>query len=447
MCAIARKPERIDTLALLEKLRGSLLRHAPPALCVAYSGGADSTVLMHALAQIPQARERGLRALHVDHGLHANSAGWAEHCKRFCAALDVPLEVARVQVTHERGEGLEAAARRARYAAFAQNLRPGEWLALAHHREDQVETVLLKLLRGAGPHGLAGMREQRSIGPGTLWRPLLNVPQAELREYVAAHGLAFIEDPSNDDLRLSRNFLRAEILPRLHAHWPHATQSILHAADLCRESADHLDALTDSALQSLIREDHTLDAGGWSALPDALRALVLERWLHAGGLPAPTRTQLAELRRQVTEAREDHLPLVAWPGAEIRVWRGALHARAPSSEPHGAWESEWRGEALQLPGGGTLALEDSTGKPIPLDPPLQVRFRRGGERIKPAGDAHTRELRDLLQRAGIPPWQRARIPLVFRGDELLAVADLWSSAEGRALFESIGARPRWQRPD
>jgi tRNA(Ile)-lysidine synthase len=437
----------MDGSQLIATLRQMLDAHPARLLCVAYSGGADSTALLHALAQIPQARERGLRALHVDHGLHADSACWAEHCKRFCAALDVPLEVARVQVTRERGEGLEAAARGARYEAFTQSLRPGEWLALAHHREDQIETVLLKLLRGAGPHGLAGMRGQRSIGPGTLWRPLLNVPQAELREYVAAHGLAFIEDPSNDDIRLSRNFLRAEILPRLHAHWPHATQSILHAADLCRETADHLDALTDPALQSLIRENHTLDAGGWSALPDALRALVLERWLHSQGLPAPTQAQLAELRRQVTEAREDHLPLVAWPGAEVRVWRGALHAGTPSSEPHGAWESEWRGEALPLPGGGTLALEDSTGKPPPFDPPLQVRLRRGGERIKPAGDAHTRELRDLLQRAGIPPWQRARIPLILRGDELLAVADLWCSAEGRALFESLGARPRWRRAD
>src|SRR5690348_2722858 len=437
----------MDGSRLIATLRQTLDARPARMLCVAYSGGADSTALLHVLAQLPQARERGLRALHVDHGLHEDSARWSERCKRFCEALDVPIEIVRVQVEHERGEGLEAAARRARYAAFAQNLRPGEWLALAHHREDQIETVLLKLLRGAGPHGLAGMRGQRPIGPGTLWRPFLNVSRAELREYVAAQGLGFTEDPSNDDIRLSRNFLRAEILPRLHAHWPHATQSILHAADLCRETADHLDALADTALQSLIREDHTLDAGGWSALPDALRALVLERWLHAAGLPAPTRAQLAELRRQVTEAREDHLPLVAWPGAEVHVWRGALHARAPSSEPHGAWESEWRGEALQLPCGGTLALEDSTGKPLPCDPPLQVRFRRGGERIKPAGDAHTRELRDLLQRAGIPPWQRARIPLILRDDELLAVADLWCSAKGRALFESIGARPRWQRPD
>lgn len=422
---------------------------ASAPLCVAYSGGADSTALLHALAQLPAARERGLRALHVDHGLHAGSARWAEHCANFCAALDVPIEVIRVQITHERGEGLEAAARRARHAAFVQALRPGEWLALAHHREDQVETVLLKLLRGAGPHGLAGMRERRPLAQGTLWRPLLRVPRAELREYVAAHGLDFIEDPSNADVRLSRNFLRAEILPRLRAHWPQATQSILHSADSSRETAAHLDALAESALQSLAGQGGTLDAKGWSALPDALRALVLERWLHARGLPAPTRAQRAELRRQVDEAREDHVPRVAWPGAEVQVWRGALHARAPSDQVPGDWECAWHGEPLSLPGGGTLTLRDQPGAAgvRRFEEPLRVRFRRGGERIKPVGDAHTRELRDLLQRAGIPPWQRAWIPLLFRGDELLAVADLWSSEAGRTFFEKAGAQPHWRRSD
>jgi tRNA(Ile)-lysidine synthase len=280
-----------------------------------------------------------------------------------------------------------------------------------------------------------------------VWRPLLGVPRAVLRDHVAAHGLAYIDDPSNADTSLSRNYLRAEILPRLHAHWPHATQSILHSARLSRESADHLDALAESALQSLARNGDSLDAAGWAALPDALRALVLERWLHNRNLPAPTQVQAAELRRQIMEAREDHLPLVAWRGAAVRVWRGALHAMPPAAEPDQAWEREWRGEPLSLPGGGTLALQDASGAPIRLDIPLRVRFRRGGERIRPAGDAHTRELRDLLQGAGIPPWQRRRIPLVFDADELLAVADLWTSEAGRIFFAKSGGRPRWRHND
>lgn len=432
---------------LVSGLDQALAASQPDALCVACSGGADSTALLHALARLPQARARGLRALHVDHGLHPDSARWSEHCQRFCEALDIPIRIVRVQVEHARGEGVEAAARRARYEAFERNLRPGEWLALAHHREDQVETVLLKLLRGAGPQGLAGMRVRRPLGNGTLWRPLLETPRSVLREYLVAHGLEYIEDPSNADTSLARNYLRSEVLPGLHAHWPHATQSILHAAKLCRDSADHLDALAGSALQALVRDGSTLDATGWSALPDALRALVLERWLHDQGLPAPTQAQMAELRRQAVETREDHVPLVTWPGAQVRVWRGALHATAPEPSFDENWSHPWDGGALVLPGAaGKLWLRATGRKPDSMKlPPLLLRFRRGGERIKPAGDAHTRELRDLLQRAGIPPWQRKRIPLVFEGDQLLAVGDLWINAAGKSLLENIAAQLVWER--
>ncbi|HJT96837.1 MAG TPA: tRNA lysidine(34) synthetase TilS, partial [Rhodanobacteraceae bacterium] len=187
------------------------LAGAPPgAVCVGYSGGLDSTVLLHALAASSAARARSLRALHVDHGLHADSAAWADHCRTFAATLAVPLDVVRVAVGTTRGQGLEAAARNARYAAFEAALAPGELVALAHHRDDQTETVLLKLLRGAGPEGLAGMRALRPLGPGHLWRPLLDVPRDALRDYAQMHGLAFLDDPSNADTRHARNFLRAE---------------------------------------------------------------------------------------------------------------------------------------------------------------------------------------------------------------------------------------------
>ncbi len=437
----------MDTLiaALAQKL--TQCGHAQ--LCVAYSGGADSTALLHALAHIPQARERGLRALHVDHGLHEDSARWSEHCRRICDALDVPVEIVRVQVTHERGEGLEASARRARHAAFASAIQPSEWLALAHHRDDQVETVLLKLLRGAGPQGLGGMRERRAFGAGTLWRPLLDLPRSVLHGHIAEHGLPFIDDPSNADLRLSRNYLRAEIIPKLVAHWPQAAESIAHSAALCREAAVFLDAETEAALARLRNENGTLDARGWSDLPDTLRMPVLEHWLHEQGLNAPPPARCAELRRQILEARGDREPCIAWSEGEIHVWRGALHATPPQKGIPRDWETEWNSARLELPGGaGVLLLRSSQSQdaeaPSTLPSPLRVRFRRGGERIKPAGDTHTRELRDLFQRAGIPPWQRGRIPLTFRNDELLAAGDLWVSATGEALFANIAAELVWQ---
>ncbi|TAM95637.1 MAG: tRNA lysidine(34) synthetase TilS, partial [Rhodanobacteraceae bacterium] len=227
-------------------------------LCIAFSGGPDSTALLHALAQLTEARERGLRALHIDHGLHADSGAWARHCADFCQALDVPLTVLRACVGDARGEGIEAAARRVRYAAFIGNLGEGEWLSLAHHRDDQIETVLLKLLRGAGPDGLGGMRALRPLGRGFLWRPLLETPREVLRKYLTCQGLRTIDDPANADPRFARNTVRHEVLPLLTRHWPQAETSILHAARLCRVAADHLARQAETGLTTLRRDGDTL---------------------------------------------------------------------------------------------------------------------------------------------------------------------------------------------
>ena len=410
-------------------------------LCVAFSGGPDSTALLHALAQLPEARARGLRALHVDHGLHADSAAWAEHCQRFCATLALPCEVLRVQVDSSKGEGLEAAARRARYDALATQLRDGEWVLLGHHRDDQAETVLLKLLRGAGPEGLGGMRALRPFGRGQLWRPLLALSRRQLRDYVDARQLDCIDDPSNSDTRLARNQLRREILPRLMQHWPQAVDSILHSAVLSRAAADALQVQWLAAFDALHDPANgSLHAAGWLALNPALREPLLDHWLHARRLPAPTTAQRRQIERQCG-ARAGQLPCIRWTGAELHIWKGRLWALPPEIVIDIDWTSSWHGEPLALPGGGQLSLTDPSAR---LAEPLNVRLRRGGERIKPAGDAHTRELRDLFQQGLMPPWQRAACPLLYADDELVAVADRWISARGAAIFQQAGARPQWQ---
>nr|WP_225561590.1 tRNA lysidine(34) synthetase TilS [Rhodanobacter sp. DHB23] len=423
-------------------LRSALADAAPAPLCVAYSGGPDSTALLHALAQLPEARACGLRALHVDHGLHAGSAAWAAHCRRFCAGLDVDCEAVHVQVETQRGEGIEAAARHARYAAFENRLRPGEILLLAHHRDDQAETVLLKLLRGAGPEGLGGMRERRPLGRGALWRPLLrDITRAQLRDYVALHGLSCIDDPSNGDTRLARNHLRHEILPRMAAHWPQAVDSILHSAALSRAAADALRGRWLAAFDTL--HDGTrgsLDAAGWLALEPALREPLLAHWLHARGLPAPTTAQRTQVERQCG-ARPGQSPCIRWPGAEVHVWKGRLWSRAPRPAVDPSWQAPWLGEPLALPDGGQLVLHDGQAR---LSAPLTVRLRQGGERIRPDGDAHTRELRDLFQQAALPPWQRGACPLLYEGGTLVAVADRWCNTRGAALFRQAGSRPCWR---
>ena len=426
--------------ALQQHLRTALTTVPPAPLCVAFSGGPDSTALLHALAQLPEARSRGLRALHVDHGLQAQSATWAEHCAHFCATLAIPCTVLPVQVKRSAGGGLEAAARDARYAALATQLGAGEWLVLAHHRDDQAETVLLKLLRGTGPEGLGGMRELRAFARGQLWRPLLGVPRQLLLEYVGNWHLPSIDDPSNRDTQLARNLLRHDILPRLLQHWPQAVHSIVHSAALSRAAADALQTYWLAALATL-RDPATdsLCVTGWLALDPALRDPLLDHWLHQRGLRAPTTAQREQLERQ-SRARPDQVPRICWPGAELRIWKGRLWAMTPRRTPPSDWQATWRGEPLQLPDGGTLTLQPERTR---LPAPLTLRLRRGGERIKPLGDPHTRDVRDLFQQAQVPPWQRAACPLLYLDDDLVAVADRWISARGAAVFTQAGAQPRW----
>lgn len=426
--------------SLSDILRQALHDQAEGRLCVAYSGGPDSTAVLHALAQLPEARARGLRAMHVDHGLHAHSPRWAAHCRAFSAALGLTCEVHVANVARSGGIGLEAAARHARYAIFAQHLATNERLILGHHQDDQAETVLLKLLRGAGPEGLGGMRAQRPLGQGRAWRPLLGVPRQLLRDYVQAHQLPCIHDPSNDDRQLARNHLRHEVMPLLRALWPQATISIAHSAMLCRAAADTLQQEWLAAFETL-RDDasNSLDAPGWLALPAAMRAPLLAHWLHAQALSAPTTAQQLQLERQCS-ARAGQLPCIQWPGTEVHVWKQRLWAMAPRGEVPTPAAMPWHGETLTLPDGGSLSLHPMARLPVVL----QVRWRSGGERIRPAGDRHTRELRDLFQSGAIPPWQRTFCPLLYEGDELIAVADRWLSARGLALFEQARARPRWQ---
>lgn len=428
---------------LVQHLEHTLADSPPAPLCVAFSGGPDSSALLHALAALDTARTRGLRAVHVDHGLQPPSRAWARHCQQQCQALGVPMQSVRVQVAGT-GEGLESAARSARYAALGKQLRSGEWLVTAHHADDQAETVLLKLLRGAGPRGMGGMRPLRPLAAGALWRPLLELPRATLQAYLHEHDVACIEDPSNTRDEHARSFLRAQILPRLRRHWPEAPRILGLGARLSADAADFIEAHAASALERLYREhDASLEADAWLQLHPALRGLVLERWLYGRRLTAPTRLQRQELEHQVHDAASDRVPEVTWPGTRVRCWRGRLYAHAATRQPPGTWRSAWDGSPLDLPGGGCLRL-DGDREPAAL-PALEVRLGQIGVHLKPEGDAHTRSLRDLFQRAGIPPWQRRACPLIHAADgDLLAVADLWLTPSGAELFRRHHVHPHWQ---
>nr|WP_246387766.1 tRNA lysidine(34) synthetase TilS [Chiayiivirga flava] len=414
-------------------------------LVVGFSGGLDSSVLLHALAALPAARARGLRAVHVDHGLHPASADWASHCTRVAARLDVPLRVERVQVAHDAGLGLEAAARAARHAAFRAAMTPDAVLVLAHHRDDQVETVLLRLLHAAGHEGVAGMRAWRRFDPGWLWRPLLELPRERLVADAHAHGIDSIDDPSNADARFARNRLRHNVLPTLRAAWPDADARIAASATRLREDADALDALAAAQCDLLCgTAPDTLALGGLLELPSALRRRVLGLWLDRLRLPRPPPGVWRRVDEDLLAARADATPVLAWRGAQLRRYRGTLHALRERAAPAQDWCLPWNGaEPLQLPDGfGRLAFEPSHA----FASPFHVCPRRGGERILRHG--LQRPLRLCLQETGIPPWQRERLPLLFdAAGTLLAAGDCILSDVAHAWPRTHGITLRWTPDD
>lgn len=413
-------------------------------VCVGFSGGLDSTALLHALTADPGIRERGLRAIHVDHGLQAASADWASRCSHACAALGVGLDVVRVQVPRHDGDGPEAAARAARHAAFGARLREGEWLALAHHRDDQAETFLLRALRGSGVDGLASMRPLRPFGTGWLWRPWLGVPRADIEAYADACGLTWIEDASNADPGFDRNFLRNEVMPLLRRRWPHAAAAFARSARLAGEARDLLEAVdTDDLALACDRDDRTLSGAVLLRLPAPRRARVLRRWVDALGLPPLPARGVARVIDDLLPARPDAAAMFRWGDACIRAWDGRLHAGTVGAPAASGWCLPWDGTApLDLPDGGMLRIDPR----VPLPAPVQVRPRTGGERIRLPGRTHRHLLKHVLQARRIPPWERPSLPLLVADDgEVLAAGDM-PGARLDAWLRGRGAHLHWRRP-
>ena len=412
-------------------------------LCVGYSGGLDSTALLHALAALPAARQAGLRAWHVHHGLHEHADEWAAHCQSTCHALGIALTVSRVEVA-PRGQGREAAARHARYAAFADGLGDGEVLVLAHHRDDQAETFLLRAVRASGPDGLGAMRRWRECGRGQLWRPLLQTPRPVLDSYAREHRLQWIDDPSNTDLSLDRNFLRARVLPALRERWPHADAALAASAALCAQASDLLDVGDAEALAAAATTDPSmLSLPALQRLAPARRARVLRRWVAGLGLPALPAAGIEQIEHCLLDSPIDGEATFAWHGAAVRVWRDLLHAAMSQPPLPPQWQACWDGRMpLDLPGGGSLALVGADR----FEEIVSVHPRRGGERIVLPGRKHSHALKHVLQDLGVPPWERARMPLLSAADgKLLAAADRAYCARFDRWLRDRGACIQWRR--
>jgi tRNA(Ile)-lysidine synthase len=431
---------------LQRRLAELLPRFPDSALCVAFSGGCDSTALLAALGQLPRP-PRSLRALHIDHRLQPHSRRWSAHCRRIARRLHVPLAVRTATITRARGESLEAAARAARYRLLGAALAPGEALLTAHHQDDQLETVLLQLLRGAGVAGLAAMPALAPFGRGVLVRPLLTVPRAALGDWVRSQGLSWVEDESNAQLRADRNYLRARVLPLIRARWPSAAATVSRSARHLAEAQRLLDMLAE-ADAGRASCGALLSARVLRRLAPERRRNVLRFWIAAAGVLAPPASRLEEIAGALLAAREDAQPLVAWEGAAVQRQGDLLVLRAGAaagaSAPHMpdlAWH--WRQRRTQIlpPPFGALVLEPDARGPLDLDalgPTLMLRGRRGGERLRPVRGGPRRALKQLLQEARVPVPRRAQLPLLFDRGRLIGVADLW-------LDESVQAHAASRR--
>ncbi len=425
----------------------------PPMLWVAYSGGVDSHVLLdllneaRALPAWPSTTRLG--AIHVNHGLQDQADDWERHCLQVCDGYGIDFAALAVDASPARGDSPEAAARDARYLALADRLPAGHWLLTAHHQDDQAETLLLQLLRGAGPRGLAAMPVAADFTEGRLLRPLLEYSRDQLVSYANRRGLHWIEDPSNACTGFDRNYLRTRVMPRLHERWPGAAKTLQRAAAHQAEVAGLLDQLAATDLSVTAVCGNRIALTYLRELNAARRRNLLRFWLRGLDLPMPDQRQLAQAERDLLHARDDAEPCVAWPGAELRVYRGWLYALAPAPQPAADTRFQWDlREPLTLgQAGGVLEAQPTQGQGLRLPGAggAEIRFRQGGETLRVPGRGCRHTLKHLFQEAGVPPWERGRVPLLYADGQLLAVAGLWVDEAHAATAEEAGLLIRWSR--
>jgi tRNA(Ile)-lysidine synthase len=404
---------------------------------VAWSGGLDSTVLMHLMAGLRKQypRQLVLRALHVDHHLQSASGAFRAHCANLARRWRIPLEILDVHV-QVRGVSLEDAAREARYAAWKQALAPGEILLTAQHADDQVETLLLALMRGAGPAGLAAMPRRAALGQGHLLRPLLDLPRSALFDYAGQKGLDWEDDPSNQQLRFDRNYLRAEVVPRLRQRWPSVAQTVARSARHCANAAAAL-ALVAAADLDAAADGAGLDMTVLRRWPAGRQLAVLRAWFARSGLRSPDARHLEQILRML-EARLDAHPVLALPGFTVRVQQARLLLelhRSSGSSAHKPRAWRWKRSVLALPA-GELAVRPDVHGDLDLSRLPAVLWVH----VPATAPGRGRSLRKLLQELSVPLPERERLPLLYAADGAvaLAVSDLW-------LHPDVQVRPDSRR--
>lgn len=420
-----------------------------PQLLVGYSGGLDSTVLLHLAVQY-WTSER-IRAVHVNHGLSGSADAWQAHAQANCAALSVAFSAHRIDCRQSGNQ--EAAARSERYAAFRQELIDGGILLLGHHADDQVETVLYHLLRGSGSRGLAGIPATRKLGLGYLTRPLLRLTRADLLAYGRHHGLRWIDDHSNANVNFDRNFLRHRVVPAIAERWPDHASRIASSAARSREADALANSVFRTDLERLDRRDErsgvSIGISQLSLLDSARQRNIIRHMPSELGLQPPSLKALEEVLKNCVNARAGALPLVVCGNYQYRRYRDKLYIICAVEQHTDCAEKllEWQLDGpLSLPGGGVLMASEaqSLGLRLAASTTVEVGFRRGGERCRPVGRRHSQWLKKLFQEYGLEPWWRSSIPLIYAAGKLVAVGDLWICEGWQAGAGERGLKIHWR---
>ncbi|MET0069960.1 MAG: tRNA lysidine(34) synthetase TilS [Candidatus Thiodiazotropha sp.] len=406
---------------------------------LALSGGLDSCVLLHLLAELRPELPYELVAIHVHHGLQPDADSWQAHCEQLCKEYRIPLQTVRLKLTVNSGDSLEAAAREARYQALAAKMGEGDLLLIAQHQDDQAETLLLQLLRGSGPAGLAAMPPLAGFEPGWLARPLLAFPRDALEAYAQEQGLSWREDPSNRDLRFDRNFIRHQVMPLLRSRWPAAATTLSRAA---RFSGELLMLVREEAEEDLARardgKTDTLSIPALKRLNSVRLRNLLRHWISAVGAPLPSSKKLARIEGEAVHGRSDAVPLICWQDWEVRRYRDRLFLNRTQTIDLPTRPLAWPdGNELTLPEGlGRLIVKPGEGGISAQrwrEASVEVRFRQGGECCQLPGQEHHRPLKKLFQEWGVPTWEREQMPLVYLDGELAVVT-------GRCVCRPFQAR-------
>jgi len=447
--------------------------HKITELCVAYSGGIDSHVLLKSVALLstnlsqqnhPQPIllqskhfQLKVRAIHINHGLSDDADSWQQHCKKICESLGIEFNTINVNVVINSGESPEAVAREARYDAFRSVLRTHECLLTAHHQDDQAETLLLQLLRGSGPQGLASMPEIARITKGYIARPLLSVSREQICEFAQLHKLSWVEDGSNQELSYNRNYLRQSVIPLLKKRWPAFSKTVSRSAQLCAQAQQLIEKEAQAGLQvALLGQQkiaqQNLSVSALNAMDEIVRTNVIRYWIKKRQLPMPTRAGMQQIITSVLNASKGAMPLVTWSGCEIRRYQDQLFAMQPLPKHASNLQIPWDlTSSIKSDVFGQLSVRRTSGKGIKYSVTssknLKIAFRQGGETYCEYTKVGTRPVKKLFQELAIPPWLRDRIPLIYDDKHLIAIADIVVCAHYKASSQESAIEVIWTPVD